>query len=127
MPEHRKQAINPGTLFYAPGVGFSQAIKVGDTVYCSGQVSEADGLEAQAREAFNNVRTLLDSAGARMADIVKMTIYTTQEDGLAKIRAVRQEFLTAPFPASTLVVVKALADPRYLVEVDVTAVIGSGA
>jgi enamine deaminase RidA (YjgF/YER057c/UK114 family) len=71
--DQRKKAINPPSLFNAPALGFSQAVRVGDTVYCSGQVSYADTLEEQTREAFNNVRSLLAYAGARMVDIVKVT------------------------------------------------------
>jgi len=122
----RKSAVNPPSLFNAPAAGFSQAIRAGDTIYCSGQVSFAEGLEAQAREAFTNVRSLLAYAGARMVDIVKVTIYSTDEQCWTKTGAIRNEFLTPPFPAVTMVVVKALADPRILVEIDVTAVIGAG-
>jgi len=122
----KKSAVNPPSLFNAPAHAFSQAVRVGDTIYCSGQVSFADGLEAQAREAFNNVRSLLAYAGARMVDIVKVTIYSTDEDCWQKTAVVRNEFLSSPFPAVTMVVVKGLADPRLLIEIDVTAVIGSG-
>lgn len=122
----KKSAVNPPSLFNSVSRAFSQGVRVGDTVYCSGQVSFADGLEAQAREAFNNVRSLLAYAGARMVDIVKITIYSTDEECWTKTAAIRNEFLSAPFPAVTMVVVKGLADPRLLIEIDVTAVIGAG-
>ncbi len=126
MNEQRKRAVNPPSLMNASALGFSQGIQVGNTVYCSGQVSTADGIEAQAREAFTNVRTLLAYAGATMSDIVKMTIYTTEDSCWPKTAEVRNEFLNPPFPASTMVVVKGLARPEFLIEVDVTAVIGAG-
>lgn len=110
----------------APAVGFSQAIHVGNTVYCSGQVSTAEGLEAQAREAFTNVRTLLAYAGATMSDIVKMTIYSTDDSCWQRTAGIRTEFLKPPFPAATMVIVKGLARPEFLIEVDVTAVVGAG-
>lgn len=126
MSEQGKRAINPPSLFNSTALGFSQAVQIGDTIYCSGQISAAQGLEAQAREAFTNVRTLLAYAGATMADIVKVTIYSTDEDCAKKTNEFRNEFLKPPFPALTLVIVKALARPQYLIEIDVTAVIGAG-
>ncbi len=126
MSETRKLAINPPFLMNAPARGFSQAVRTGDTVYCSGQVSRAEGLEAQAREAFTNVRSLLAYAGATMADIVKVTVYTTDPDCWAKTAALRNDFLKPPFPATTMVVVKGLAFPEFQIEIDVTAVVGAG-
>ena len=61
-----------------------------------------------------------------MSDIVKMTIYSTEDDAWPRTADVRAEFLPAPFPAATMIGVKALADPRYKIEVEVTAVVGAG-
>jgi enamine deaminase RidA (YjgF/YER057c/UK114 family) len=126
MDQKGKRPVNPPSLFNSSALGFSQAVRSGDTVYCSGQVSFADGLEAQAREAFTNVRTLLAYAGANMADIVKVTMYSTEVDCWARTEEIRREFLKPPFPAITMVVVKALAGPKLMIEIDVTAVIGAG-
>jgi 2-iminobutanoate/2-iminopropanoate deaminase len=126
MSEFAKRAINPPSLFNSAPSGFSQGIRTGQTIYCSGQVSRAEGLEAQTREAFTNVRTLLAYAGATMGDIVKMTIYSTDDRCWQKTAEIRNEFVKPPFPAATMVVVKGLARPEYLVEVDVTAIIGAG-
>jgi len=121
-----KQVINPPGLFNATALGFSQAVRVGETVYCSGQVSMGGGtLEEQCHDALLNVRKLLAASGATTDDIVKVTIYCTDEDGWRKTADVRAEFLRPPFPAVTFVVVKALATPRINIEVDVTAVIGA--
>jgi enamine deaminase RidA (YjgF/YER057c/UK114 family) len=121
-----KQAINPAGLFDGPSVGISQAVRAGDTLYCSGQVAFADTLEEQARGAFANLKALLEAAGATMSDIVKMTMYTTEDDCWERTKDIRAEYLPAPFPAATLVGVRALASPALKIEVDVTAVIGSG-
>ena len=123
---NRIQAINPPELFDGPSAGISQAIRVGDTIYCAGQVAFGDTLEEQARGAFQNVKTLLEAAGATMADIVKMTVYTTDPDCWPKTEAVRNDYLKAPHPAATLPVVKALASPRLMIEIDVIAVVGAG-
>ena len=126
MSASRKQSINPPELFDGPSVGISQAVCVGDTLYCSGQVAFADTLEGQAAGAFANVKTLLEAAGASMEDIVKLTMYTTEDDCWERTRALREQYLPSPFPAATLVGVRALASPALMIEIDVTAVIGSG-
>lgn len=122
----KKKTINPAALMNAPAFGYSHAARVGDTVYCAGQVSMAETLADQTREAFANVKMLLSHAGAQMADIVKITIYATDEDAWQKTAAIRNEFLMPPFPPITMVIVKALAHPRFQIEVDVTAVVGCG-
>jgi 2-iminobutanoate/2-iminopropanoate deaminase len=121
-----KQAINPPSLFDGPSVGISQAVRVGDTLYCSGQVAFADTLEEQAAGAFANVKTLLEAAGATVDDIVKMTMYTTEDDVWERTKELRAQYLPSPFPAATLVGVRALASPALKIEIDVTAVIGAG-
>ncbi|MGE5596099.1 MAG: RidA family protein [Hyphomicrobiales bacterium] len=127
MADHiRKEALNPKSLFNSTAMGFSQAVKVGDLVFCSGQVGRGETLEQQAREALVNVRTLLGSAGCTMSDIVKMTIYSTDEQAWEKTADLRAEFLPPPFPASTFVVVRALALPQLKIEIDVTAMVGAG-
>lgn len=126
MTNFRKTAINPPFLANAPARGYSHAVKTGETIYCSGQVSAAEGLEAQAREAFNNVRSLLAYSGAHLSDIVKMTVYSTDPEAWIKTVDIRNEFIKPPFPAATFVVVKGLARPELLIEVEVTAVVGAG-
>lgn len=126
MNPDKKKTINPASLLNAPAYGYSHAARVGDTVYCAGQVSTAQSLEEQSREAFANVKMLLSHAGAQMADIVKMTIYSTDEEAWQKTAAIRNEFLMPPFPPITMVIVKALAHPAFKIEVDVTAVVGCG-
>lgn len=123
MPADR-ESINPADLFDGRPLGISQAIRAGDTIYCSGQVAFAETLEEQAEGAFANAQTLLAAAGATMADVVKMTIYTTDPDCWPKTAAVRARYLAEPFPAATMVVVRALASPALMIEVDLTAVIG---
>ena len=124
MPE--KKAINPPSVWNSTAHGFSQAVRVGETVYLSGQVSFAETLEEQAREAFVNVKTVLGAAGATLNDVVKVTMYSTEEDAWNRTAELRAEFLPAPFPAVTMVIVKALASPQLKIEIDVTAVVGAG-
>jgi enamine deaminase RidA (YjgF/YER057c/UK114 family) len=106
--------------------GISHAIQVGDLLEVSGQVSYAEGLEAQADRAFAAINAIISAARGTMADIVKMTIYTTQPDCWDRTAAVRGRYLPDPPPAATMVVVVGLAHPSLMLEIDVTAVVGSG-
>jgi 2-iminobutanoate/2-iminopropanoate deaminase len=95
-------------------------------VFVSGQVSAGDGMEVQARGVFTKIRHLLEAAGGSLSDVVKMTVYVTDMSKRAELGKVRAEFFPGEKPCSTLVEVSALAMPEYLVEVDVTAILGAG-
>lgn len=96
------------------------------TLYVSGQVAvgleAADGIAAQTEAAFENLRLVLSAAAMTMADVAKLTIYLTGHQDLPGFMAVASPRLPSPPPAITLVVVKALAAPQYLVEVEAIAV-----
>lgn len=124
--------------FNAPGVVkpfgiFSSAAwqPPGRVLHISGQVAQdVDGSVAhegnivgQTRRVLENIRGVLDSVGGTMADIQKVTIYVMDMALLMEIHAVRSEFFTAPYPASTLVQVAALVRPEYLIEIEAVAVI----
>ncbi|MFI0357291.1 RidA family protein [Actinomadura sp. 9N407] len=107
----------------------SQAIEANGVIYVSGQAGideqgrtvSADFLE-QGRQAFANVRRVLAEAGAGLDDVVKVGIFVTDMaahlDGVIRLRG---EFLSEPYPADTLLEVKGLAQPDWLIEVEVTA------
>jgi enamine deaminase RidA (YjgF/YER057c/UK114 family) len=111
-----------------PAGTFSQAMLAGDFLFVSGQhagahegpVGGAD-MEAQAREAFRRVLALVEAAGARPEQVVKLTVYVTDMTRRAEVSAARREFFSDPMPCSTLVGVSALADPGLLVEVEAVA------
>ncbi|MEL6770766.1 MAG: RidA family protein [Bacteroidota bacterium] len=110
---------------------FSQAVRVGDMVWVSGQVGfGADGIpesaDDQARVAFENLAFVLAEAGASLDDIVELTTYHVSMDDFGAFMAVKSEFIAAPFPAWTAVEVSGLAEPSLLVEVKAVAVVGSG-
>jgi enamine deaminase RidA (YjgF/YER057c/UK114 family) len=124
--------------FNAPGVVrpfgiFSSAAwqPPGRVLHLSGQVSQAeDGslvgagdIIAQTRQVLTNIRGVLASVGGTMADIEKVTIFVTGMTRLMEIHAVRAEFFSQPYPASTLVQVSALVHPEYLIEIEAVAVI----
>ena len=131
-----KQAINPPAVFWSLEHGFSQAVLASGTktLYISGQtawdarkqlVGGAD-LEAQARQAFTNLRAVVEAAGGTLADVVAVRIYVVDyrpEKAVPVGRAFREFFSASVNPASTWVGVAALADPGFLIEVEATAVL----
>ena len=128
-----KEFMSPATL--PPPVGYSHIAKVskGTLIYLAGQVSsDASGkligegnFEAQVEQVFGNLKLALDTAGATMADIVKMNIYLVAEVDQAevpKLRAIRDRYVNvAKPPASTLVVVTRLVRPGWLIEIEAIA------
>ena len=103
----------------------------GKVLHVSGQVAQdATGsvmgkgdIRAQTRQVLENIRTVLASAGGTMADVARVTVYVTDMSGLAQIHEVRAQYFRRPYPASTLVEVKRLVKPEYLIEIDAVAVI----
>ena len=86
---------------------------------CKGAVTRS----AQARQAMDNVEVLLGEAGARPADVVKATVFVTDRAFLAGVSAVVLDRLKSHVPAFSALIVKGLASPELLMEVDITAVI----
>jgi enamine deaminase RidA (YjgF/YER057c/UK114 family) len=125
--------INPDWP-WARDFRFNQGIRIGDTVHVSGQVGfdpdgnivGGDDMEAQARQVFANVRTILEMAGATMNDVVKITAFLTDLDRYAGYSAARAEAFPDKVPTSTAVATPALVFPGLLVEVEAVAEIGSG-
>ena len=124
------QPINPETL--SRSRGYSQAVKVGDTVYIAGQVSAGtDGNvvgkgdpEAQVRQVWRNIEAAVKAAGGTLQNVVKTTTYVTNIQYAAAVRKVREElFQSSNPPTSTLLVVAGLASPDYLVEIEAIAVV----
>jgi enamine deaminase RidA (YjgF/YER057c/UK114 family) len=113
---------------------YTQGIKVTEAqtvLFLAGQVAyDKDGSAAhrgdfktQAREAFRCLKALVEAAGGRMDNIVKLNYYLTDIRYRADLIPVREEFLGKKGPASTLVQVSALAHPDWLIEVEAIAVL----
>lgn len=124
------ETVQPTTIH--PTTGYSPAVRVGNTLYVSGQIArdpnnrivgEGD-IEAQTRRVYVNLRAVLEAAGGSLRDIVKTTTFLTDRGHFEAWRRVRDELFEAPYPASTLVVVESLSYPEYLVEVEAIAVLG---
>ncbi len=109
-----KQVIHTDDAPAAVGT-YSQAIKVGNTVYISGQLGLdpvtmelKEGFDAQARQAFDNLEAIAKAAGGSLADTVKFNVSLTDLADFALLNKVFEERLTAPYPARAAVQVAAL-------------------
>jgi len=126
-----KTVINPPTL--AKPTGYSYAIKKSGTpVFISGQVAlDADGklvgendAAAQTEQVFKNLQAVVEGCGGTMADIVKITIFVTDPSYRPAVAAARLKwFKEGEWPASTYLVVSALAVPTMLVEIEAVAMV----
>jgi len=109
---------------------YSQAVRVGDTVYLSGQIGldpatmqMVDGFEAQTVRVFDNLKAVAEAAGGTLADAVKLNIYLTDLSNFAKVNEIMARYFNEPYPARAAVGVKEL--PRgALVEADAVLVLG---
>ena len=128
MTERRRVSSNSP---YEDIIGFSRAVRVGDTVYVSGTVAwgedgsfvgEGD-VYAQARQALRNIEKALQQAGASLSDVVRTRIYLTDIDCWEEAARAHAEAFAAVKPAATMVEVSRLADAKMLVEIEAVAVI----
>jgi reactive intermediate/imine deaminase len=118
-----KQIISSSLAPAAIGT-YSQAVKVGNTVYLSGQIGLdpssmvlVDGIEAQIHRVFSNLKAVTEAAGGNMGDIVKLNIFLTDLTNFAMVNTIMAEYFTQPYPARAAVGVASL--PRgALVEAD---------
>ena len=85
---------------------YSQAIRVGDTVYLSGQIglepatgTLVEGVEKQANQVFRNLRAVAEAAGGSLDDTVKLTLLLADLGDFAKVNEIMTEYFTQPFPA----------------------------
>ena len=113
---------------YSQGVKVTEANTVlflaGQVAYDKdGSVKHAGDFKAQAREVFRCIKSLVETAGGRMDNIVKLNTYLTDIRYRADLVPIREEFLGKKGPASTLVQVSALAHPDWLIEVEAIAVL----
>lgn len=110
-------------------IGYSHAAKAGNLVFVAGQVARdiagnlvgRGDIEAQAVQVFENLKAVLESAGATLDDVVKLTTYTTSLAYREKIAEVRARYFRAYSPPNTGLVVASLATPEYLLEIEAVA------
>ena len=118
---------------YAPAaIGtYSQAVKVGDTIYLSGQIpldpasmQLVEGFENQVRRVFDNLKAVCEAAGGSLNDLVKVNVFLVDLGNFAKVNEIMATYLDQPYPARAAVGVSAL--PRGAqVEIDGVMVLTS--
>ncbi len=123
--------IQPEGMYKTPS--YVHAIRAGNTLYLAGQVARDEngavvGKDAatQARQVFANIGRVLAAAGARWADIVKVTTYLVDRADSQAVSAVRFEHFGDHRPPHTGLIVAGLGSPDLRVEVDVIAVLPDG-
>ena len=110
---------------------YSQAVRSGDNLYLSGQVpldpatgKLVDGdISAQARRVFDNLRAVLEAAGASFGDVVRVGIYLTDLGNFGAVNEVMKQYFVEPYPARSTIGVAALP-LGAAIEIDVIAVLG---
>ncbi len=101
--------------------GYRTAVRVGNTLYVSGDTA-GGAMPDAIREVYGNLRATLAHYGLTFQHVVKETVYTTQLDVLKENRAIRREIYGTEFPAATWVQVNRLFNPEYVIEVELIAV-----
>jgi enamine deaminase RidA (YjgF/YER057c/UK114 family) len=120
----------PGHAPLEPVVGYSRAVRVGQQVWVSGTAPiPADGSEPpegpyeQARLCLEIVRGALERAGCRLEDVVRTRIYVVDAADFDEVGRAHGEVFREIRPATSGLVVKALLDPRWLVEIEADAIL----
>ena len=124
-----KQIIKTNDAPQAIGT-YSQAVKVGNTVYLSGQIGLdpvsmqlVEGIEAQIHRVFKNLQAVALAADGTLADVVKLIVFLTDLVHFAKVNEIMAQYFHEPYPARAAVGVASL--PRgALVEADAVMVLG---
>jgi 2-iminobutanoate/2-iminopropanoate deaminase len=107
---------------------YSQAIRVGNLIYTSGQIPinpatgqfVEGGIKEQTRQSLTNVKAILEEAGTSMANVIKTTVFMADMADFADMNGIYAEFFAEPFPARSAVAVKTLPKGA-LVEIEVIA------
>ena len=124
-----KEIIVPENVY--PVKGYSHAVKVGNTIYVAGQIAldeegnlvgEGD-VVAQTECDYENLKRILEAAGASMSDVVSMRIYTVDLEGFKKTGEIRRKYFGNHRPAMTAIGITELYNPGYLIEVEAIAVL----
>lgn len=94
---------------------YSQAVRVGDTVYLSGQIGLdpvsmqlAEGIDTQIHQVFRNLAAVAAAAGGSLADVAKLNVFLTDLGDFPRVNEIMAQYFSAPYPARAAVGVAAL-------------------
>ena len=123
MPQ--RQNIS-GSSPFEPRIGFSRAVRVGNAVHVSGTGpvgADQASVEEQTRQVFNIIEQALAGAGATLRDVVRTRIYLTHAADWEAVGKVHGEIFGDIRPAATMVVVAALLNPSWRIEIEAEAIL----
>jgi enamine deaminase RidA (YjgF/YER057c/UK114 family) len=126
-----RQLVSSGSPF-EPVVGYSRAVRVGDRVFVAGSAPiMPDGADppadayGQAKRCLEIVAQALAEAGGSLADVVRTRVYLTTPDAFDGLARAHGESFSDIRPVNTTVIVSALLDPRWLLEIEADAVLSA--
>lgn len=115
-----------GSSPYEPIIGFSRAVRIGNTIHVSGTgpvgADQANASD-QTRHVLNIIQKILEQAGATLDDVVRTRMYLTHVEDWEEVGRVHGEFFGSIRPAATMVVVAKLLNPSWRIEMEAEATI----
>jgi 2-iminobutanoate/2-iminopropanoate deaminase len=125
--------VRPKGVYKSSTAPFSLAIRSEGSriLHLSGQVAQDEqgrnvgvgDVRVQTEQVIRNMKAILESEGATLANVCRITIFLTAREYLPTVMEVRRGHFGEPFPAATAVVVSGLANPEWMVEIEATAVL----
>lgn len=115
-----------GSSHFEPVIGFSRAVRMGNTVHVSGTGpvgADQASVEEQTRQVFRIIEQALHGAGATFRDVVRTRMYLTHAADWEIVGKVHGELFANVRPAATMVVVAALLNPSWRIEIEVEAIL----
>ncbi len=117
-----------GTSPYEPILGFSRAVRIGNTIHVSGTApvgAEQSDAAGQTRHILTILQKTLEQAGAKLEDVVRTRMYLTHAEDWEAIGRVHGEYFGSIRPAATMVVVAALLNPAWRIEIEAEAILSN--